>query len=37
MKKRLLAVLMSSAMLMSALAGCGGNTAQTNSGGDTAD
>lgn len=37
MKKRLLAVLMSSAMLMSALAGCGGSTAQTNNGGDTAD
>lgn len=37
MKKRLLAVLMSSAMLMSALAGCGGSTAKTNNGGDTAD
>ena len=37
MKKRLLAVLMSSAMLMSALAGCGGSTAQTNNGGSTAD
>ena len=36
MKKRLLAVLMSSAMLMSALAGCGSSTAQTTSG-DTAD
>ena len=28
---------MSSAMLMSALAGCGGSTAKTNNGGDTAD
>lgn len=37
MKKRLLAVLMSSAMLMSALAGCGGSSAQTSDGGNTAD
>lgn len=37
MKKRLLAVLMSSAMLMSTLAGCGGSSAQTSDGGNTAD
>lgn len=37
MKKRLLAVLMSSAMLMGALAGCGGSSAQTSDGGNTAD
>lgn len=35
MKKRLLAALVSGAMLMGALAGCGSSTAQT-SGGDTA-
>lgn len=37
MKKRLLAALVSGALMMSALAGCGGSTAQTNNGGDTAD
>lgn len=37
MKKRLLAALVSGALMMSALAGCGGSAAQTNNGGDTAD
>lgn len=37
MKKRLLAALVSGALLMSTLAGCGGSTAQTDNGGDTAD
>ena len=37
MKKRLLAALVSGALMMSALVGCGGSTAQTNNGGDTAD
>ena len=37
MKKRLLAALVSGALMMSALAGCGGSTAQTNNGGDAAD
>ena len=37
MKKRLLAALVSGALMMSALAGCGGSTAQTNNGGETAD
>ena len=37
MKKRLLAALVSGALMMSALAGCGGSAAQTNNSGDTAD
>ena len=37
MKKRLLAALVSGALMMSALAGCGGSSAQTSDSGNTAD
>ena len=37
MKKRLLAALVSGTLMMGALAGCGGSSAQTSDGGNTAD